>query len=70
EELLKGIDTGLLISFSLATQILESHNVSSSQNGGETTKGAIENIGQMAIVIGIVAIIMAVLLYVLWRRLR
>ncbi|UCE39297.1 MAG: M28 family peptidase [Thermoplasmata archaeon] len=70
EELLKGIDTGLLISFSLATQILESHNVSSSQNGGETTKGAIENIGQIGIVIGIVVIIMTVLLYVFWRRLR
>jgi hypothetical protein len=70
EELLKGIETGLLISYTLASQLLESHNVSSSQNPGATVKDSTDNIGQMTIVIAAVAIIVAVLLYIYWKRIR
>jgi Zn-dependent M28 family amino/carboxypeptidase len=70
EELLKGMDTGLLISYTLATQILESYYLSSSQNAGETAKDTIENIEQIAIVIGTIVIMMTVLVYVFRKRLR
>ncbi|UCG69610.1 MAG: M28 family peptidase [Thermoplasmata archaeon] len=70
EELLKGMDTVLLISYRLAIQILELYNVSSSQNLGESVKDSRGNIGQIAIVIGIIVIIMAVLLYVFWKKVR
>ena len=70
EELLKGMDTGLFISYTLTTQLLESYNLSSSQNAGENKNDSIENNGQIALVIGIVAIIMTVLLIVFWKRIR
>ncbi|UCE74250.1 MAG: M28 family peptidase [Methanomassiliicoccales archaeon] len=70
EELLKGIDTGLVISYSLATQILESHNVSSSQNVDETVSENFGEAGQIAIIIVTVGIIATVLCYVFIRRIR
>ena len=71
EELLRGIDTGLFISYTLASQLLESYNVSSSQSYGESEGDGFENIGQMAIVIAIVFVIIAtVLWYVSWKRIH
>jgi hypothetical protein len=70
EELLKGMDTGLLISYTLATQLLEFQNLSSSQNAAETVKDTIENIEQITIVIGAVVIMMTILVYVFRKRLR
>jgi hypothetical protein len=68
EELLKGMDTGLLISFTLATHLLESYNLSWCQNTGLTYNDDSDDSGQMIIVIGIVAVIMAVLLYAIRKR--
>ncbi len=70
-ELLKGIETGLFISYSLAVQLLESNNVSSSQDYAGEVGESFESIGQIAVVIAIFVVIIAtVIWYVSWKRKR